>query len=342
MKLNLTLFAVGILAITITSCHKDQKVVPNLYPTNKAGIYVMNTGNVGGNNTTVSFYDYTTKQLVSDIFSQFNGLNLQGNASSIGNYGSRFYVLLSYGLRVVNAKTTNLIKTDSIGPGQSFTFYKNNILINTGGTGNIGVMDTASYQISKTINTGNGTVVQMKIVNNKLYALNAGATSSFVSVIDLNTFSINKTINIDGTGTSLTADTLGHIYVGSQLSGGTVPGEVTVIDDNADVVKSLLNFYVGGTIYYQNGYIYYPASGGKIITYNIVSQTFGQSNFIIDGTILSNPYAISGNPDTGELFVSDIKDGRSNGVVYAFDKTGTKEYSIPVGINPFQILLISK
>jgi len=38
--------------------------------------------------------------------------------------------------------------------------------------------------------------------------------------------------------------------------------------------------------------------------------------------------------------VGDAKDGRTNGIVYAFNKIGKLEYNITAGINPSQILLV--
>ena len=45
---------------------------------------------------------------------------------------------------------------------------------------------------------------------------------------------------------------------------------------------------------------------------------------------------------TGEVFIADAKDYSSNGTLYAFDKTGKKEYSIVTGINPGKITLVNK
>ena len=45
---------------------------------------------------------------------------------------------------------------------------------------------------------------------------------------------------------------------------------------------------------------------------------------------------------TGEVFIADAKDYSSNGTLYAFDKTGKKEYSVTVGINPGKMALLKE
>jgi hypothetical protein len=119
---------------------------------------------------------------------------------------------------------------------------------------------------------------------------------------------------------------------------------MTVINDATDAVVSQPTVSLGNNIplYQQHGFIYYPTSTNAIATYNAKTQSAGSANFITDGTTIISPYAISGDPNTGEIFVTDAVDYNSNGVLYAFDKTGKKEYQLTVGVNPGKIALLNK
>jgi hypothetical protein len=174
--------------------------------------------------------------------------------------------------------------------------------------------------------------------------LNFGNPDSTVSVVDLTTMKQTKQITVIADPVSITADTLGHVYVLSFGNSGNIAGGMTIINDATDVVASQSAVNIGYNIplYQQNGYIYYPTATNSIATYNAKTQSGGSANFITDGTIITTPYAISGDPNTGEIFVTDAVDYASNGVLYAFDKTGKKEYQLAVGINPGKIVLLNK
>ena len=89
-------------------------------------------------------------------------------------------------------------------------------------------------------------------------------------------------------------------------------------------------------------FVYYVTADNKIAVYNAKTQAAAQANFITDGTVITTPYAISVDEISGEVFISDAKDYSSNGTLYAFDKTGKKEYSITTGINPGRITFVNK
>jgi hypothetical protein len=134
------------------------------------------------------------------------------------------------------------------------------------------------------------------------------------------------------------------VYVLSLGDYSTVLAGLTIIDDKTDLVKSKPTVSLGYNvpIYAQGDFIYYPTADNKIAVYNAKTQTSSSANFITDGTVITTPYAISGDVLTGEIFVADAKDYSSNGTVTAFDKTGKKEYSIVTGISPGKIALINK
>ncbi|MDN3548066.1 DUF5074 domain-containing protein [Mucilaginibacter aquaedulcis] len=370
IKLKSLLSAMAVMLI-LASCHKD-KINPHTdTPTaERAGLYVLNQGGFMSNNSTLTYYDYATKQLTPDIYSKVNGSPLGDTGNDIQIYGSKMYIVVNYSsvVDIVNAKTGKLIKQDSlVNPSlkgfaharqpRSVAFYKNNVFI-TNYDGTVAVMDTTTLAISKYITVGRNPE-QLVVSNDKLYVANSGGLDvgtgnpdNTVSVIDLNSLTEIKKIKVLSNPVSIAADSYGHVYVLSlgitTYSGNTatvvVPPGMSIIDNKTDVSISQTNLNLGYNIpiVVQGDFVYYVTGDNKIAVYNAKTQTPAQANFITDGTQITSPYTIAADPATGEIFVTDAKDYASNGMLYAFDKTGKKEYSITTGISPGKIAFVNK
>ncbi|MDB5144489.1 MAG: hypothetical protein JWQ66_3202 [Mucilaginibacter sp.] len=355
IKLNSLFIAFALLTV-LASCHKD-KAIPNPgTPTaQRAGVYILNQGGFGSNNSTLTYYDYTTKQLTADLYKAVNGTDLGDTGNDAEIYGSKMYIVVNVSnvVDIVNAKTGKLIKQDSLVNNKagreprSVAFYKGNAFI-TSYDGTVAVMDTASLAITKYITVGRNPE-QLVVSNGKLYVANSGGLSfgnpdNTVSVIDLNTLTETKKITVIANPITMTADSYGHVYVLSVGDFASIKPGMTIIDNTSDAVTSQTNLLLGFNIpMAANGdFVYYATADNKIAVYNAKTQTAAQANFITDGTTITTPYAISVDAISGEVFVSDATDYSSNGTLYAFDKTGKKEYSITTGINPGKITLVNK
>ncbi|MDB4923745.1 YncE family protein [Mucilaginibacter sp.] len=350
IKLSHLLIAITFVMV-LASCHKDKIIPKTDNPTaTRAGLYVLNQGGFGSNNSTLTYYDYTTKQLTADLLSSANGGSKIGDTGNdIEIYGSKMYIIVNNSNRVdvVNAKTGKLIKQDSVHQCRSVAFYKGNAFI-TSYDGNVAVMDTTTLAISKYITVGRNPE-QLVVSNDKLYVANSGGLSfgnpdKTVSVIDLTSLSETKKITVTADPVSLAADTYGNVYVISLGDFASVKAGITIIDNKTDAVKSQMAPSLGYNIpiVAQGDFVYYVTADNKIAVYNAKTQTAAQANFITDGTAITTPYALAADALSGEIFVTDAKDYASNGTLYAFDKTGKLEYSIAVGINPGKIAFVNK
>jgi len=347
------LFLTITLVTVLTSCHKDKVVSPNATPAGAlAGLYILNQG-FNGPNSTLTYYDFTTKALIPDQFSVVNGQGLGNNANDIEIYGSKMYITVDKSgiVDVVDPKTAKLIKQvifqnpdlSSMEP-RSIAFYKGSAYV-TLYSGNVAVMDTATFTVSKYIPVGRDPE-QLVVANNKLYVANSGGLDfpnydNTVSIIDLSSLTVTKTLTVVINPQIITADANGNVYVISSGNYGSIPSNLAIIDDNADLIKSQSNFDATAfTVQGDNAY--FITSAGNVGVYSTKTQTITASNFITDGTKITSPYTLTANAITGEVFVTDAVDYTSNGLLYAFDKTGKKEYSFTVGINPGKIALLNK
>jgi YVTN family beta-propeller protein len=352
IKLHSLFIALTFVTI-LASCHKDKTAPAPETPTaQRAGVYVLNQGSFSKNNSTLTYYDYSTKTLTADLFVAANTNKLGDTGNDLGIYGSKMYIVVNNSnlVYVSTAKTAKVLKTITLNQPRSVVFYKTNAFVTSYG-GTVSVIDTATMAITKTITVGSSPE-QMAIANGKLYVANSGGldypnVGTTVSVIDLTTLTVTKSVTVIADPVSVTADTFGNVYVvslGIFTSTKTVNPGLTVINSTTDVVKSQTDLNLGYNVpvYSQGDYVYYPTVDNKVAVYNAKTQTLSSASFITDGTVITTPYAISGDELTGEIFITDAKDYSSNGTLTAFDKTGKKEYTINTGISPGKIVLINK
>ena len=351
LKINYLFIALTVITV-FASCHKD-KVAPLVIiepPNNasRAGLYILNQGFFGANNSTLTYYDYTTKVITPDQYTVANTTKLGDTGNDMGVYGAKMYITVNNSnvVSVVNAKTAKLIKQITLNQPRSVTFYKGNAFV-TSYSGTVSVIDTVSLTITKTIIVGSDPE-QMVVSNGKLYVANSGgldpAPATTVSVIDLITLTETKKITVTANPQCLATDGHGNVYVMSEGNYGNIKPAMTVINNATDVVKSQTTLNLGYIIpIVVNGdRAYYFTADNKIAVYNTITQTLVRDNFITDGTTITSPFAITVDDNTAEVFITDAKDYASNGTLYAFDENGKKEYSITTGISPGKVLIANK
>jgi YVTN family beta-propeller protein len=349
------LFIAAILLTVLASCHKKEDITPDAPTAQRAGLYVLNQGGFGRSNGSLTYYDYTSAKLTADIFTTANAKGLGDTPNDVKIYGSKMYIAIDISgiVQVLDAKTAKIIKTLDMKTGttsrepRSIAYNKNKVFISQY-DGTVAVLDTATLTIDKYITVGRNPE-QMVVSNGKLYVANSGGLSfgnpdKTVSVVDLTTLTETKKITVIANPVSIGADSYGNVYVFSTGDYASVAAGMTIIDNTTDVVKSQ-NATTGayGTSFIVNGDVaYFLTSNNKVAVYNVKTQTITSANFITDGTTFTTAYNLAYDSLTGEIFVSDAKDYASNGLVYAFDKNGKKEYSITVGINPGAFAFVNK
>ncbi|WDF53524.1 YncE family protein [Mucilaginibacter sp. KACC 22063] len=340
----------------LSACHKDKNdPTPDTPGSQRAGVYILNQGNFGGNNGSLTYYDYTSKNLTADIFSSVNGKGLGDTPNDIKIYGSKMYITVNVSstVEVLNPKTGKEIKQIAFTNGttnrqpRSIAFYKGNAFI-TSYDGTVAVLDTATLTVSKYITVGRNPE-QMVVSNNKLYVANSGGLSfgnpdKTVSVVDLTTLTETKKITVIANPVSMAADAYGHVYVVSTGDYNTILPGLSIIDNTTDAVTSQnsVNFGYGSPIIVNGDIAYYFTSDNKVATISTKTPTSAPASFISDGTTFTAAYGLNVDTSTGEVFVTDALDYKSKGNLVAFDKNGKKEYVLTVGINPGAVTFVNK
>lgn len=355
-----TLLAAAVIINLLASCSKDYVPNPDTPTAERAGIYILNEGNAGHNNSSLTYYNYAAKTTTPEIFGAVNaGAGIGDTGNDIKVYGSKMYIVVNVSstIEIIDPKTAKSIKQIKVFDGATarqpryVVFNKNKAFISTY-DGKVAVLDTASLTIEKYISVGRNPE-QMVISNGKLYVANSGGLDSFtpgvgpdktVSVIDLNTLTEIKKIEVPSNPIDIAADDYGDVYVISYGTDYPAKPFLTVINNATDMVKTSNSIDAGyGSSFLINGDLaYYLTDAGKVKVFNVKNDVVSNENFITDGTTFSVAYDLALDSTTGEIFVTDAVDYISNGKLYAFDKTGKKEYTLTTGINPGAVVLVNK
>ncbi len=356
MKKNKLLFSALVAIAFLFSCSKNNAPAPPPVPPKvTTGVFVLNQGSYGQNNTTLTYYDFAAGTQTTDFFKNVNGFGLGDTGSDMIIYGGKMYIVMNVSgyVAVANGVTAKFIDTISFknagvnrGPENIVASGGNVFVSSTDGT--VAVIDTSTLAVTKYITVGSNPA-QMVVASDILYVSNTGGFSasydSTLSVIPLNTLSETSRIVVGINPGSITTDNTGTIYVVCTGDYGSVKPRLVKLNVNSSTFQSADSVF--GTIRYYNSNLF--TTGGylgaaNVGIFNPTSLAAVRASFITDGTVIVNPYGLDIDPATGDVYVGDAKDYSVSGEVFCFDKTGKKKFSFSVspGISPFKTVLVQQ
>lgn len=350
-KLLLKSLLFSLFAIAFVSCSDDDDPVVPQENWQKEGAYILNSGKSGNNNATLGYY-VKAENNYSELFETANsGLKLGDTANDMLVYGGKVYIAMSGStvIRVLDRsgkqQTEISSKSGSVNEEpRSLTAYNGKVYVSYF-DGYVSRIDTSSLAIDKTVAVGRNPE-QLKVSNNKLFVANSGgmgwATGNYdktVSVIDLNSFNVVKSIEVLMNPVSIQVDKSGYVYVISMGNYNDILNTLQRIDPTTYEVKTVTNATEMGIngdktkIYYV--YSQWDNAGNNIIsylTYNTQTGKVSDTSFITDNTTISNFYKLSIDPSNDDIYVS-TSDYTNNGDMYVFSSAGKLKNKFTIGLN---------
>lgn len=355
--------AISLIVITV-SCKKNNAATPIHVVTplkDTTDLYVLAQGVFGTNTTTLTAYDFGRNVATADTFANANGFKLGDTGSDFIIYGGKMYIVMNNSgyVAVVNALSTKFIDSISFQSGgvnrgpENIVSYGGKVFVSA--TDNsVSVIDTTTFAITNTITVGSNPA-QMVVSGTNLYVSNTGGFAAFsapylydstVSVIDLTTETQTSKIVVGVNPGYIAADGTGNIYVACTGDYNTVlPSLVKVSTSTNTITKTVA--IAAGVVRYYNNKLYTTGGGAGVPGVQVINSSdlsVVSASFITDGTVITSPYGLDIDANTGDIYIGDAKDYTAAGTVSCFDNTGKKKFSFSVTptASPIKVVLLQQ
>lgn len=328
--------------IVFAACEKNDPVAEKK-PATPLGVFILNQGYQGQNNAGISYYDFKTKETTFDL--------MDGTLGDTGQdmiiYGSKLYVSVfgSSAVNVIDLKTTASVENISVKDGAQprgpryLTSYEGKVYASTY-DGHVIRIDTTTLTIEAVMEVGCNPE-GIAAANGKLYVANSNGMNypnfdNTLSVVDIATFTETKRITVGLNPNGVAADAYGDVYLSYAGNYADVPSGMQKIDTETDAVTDIegvssgANFtIVDDILYYFN--VVYNSDGTTNCTYgryNVKTEQKVPGEIISDGTKINTAFAIGVDPDSKDVYISDISPNK----IYVFDAGGTLKNTFDAGI----------
>ena len=365
------------MVVTAMSCREDVVIfVPEEVEvtspefTSLDGFFLLNEGNKDSNKATLDYYNFRTGRYTRNIFG-FANPNVPKEMGDVGNdlgiYGSKLYAVIncSNKIDVMDKNTVKLIGQIDIPNCRFIKFYEGYAYVTSYAgpveinpdykqRGYVAKVDTTTLQVVATCLVG-FQPDELDIINGKIYVANSGGYmvpnyENTVSVIDINTFTEEKRIEIDINLQCCRADKHGNLWISSRGDYYDNPSRLFVYDTRHErLLKTfdteVSSMWLDGDSLYIIGVQWSYVTMQNEVSYALINtSTLEQvsNNFITDCTEheITMPYSVAVNPITKDIYVTDAKDYVTPGRLYCFSSEGVKQWDVRTGDIPAHFVFL--
>lgn len=317
-----------------------------------SGVYILNSGKMGNNNSNISFYNFLTTEFKTKVFESANGTSLGDTGQDMVVYGSKMYIAV-YGSGVIyvtdkqgkKLAAIESVKGDKKQQPRGLTSYEGKVYA-TLYDGYLAKIDTTKLEIESQVAVGRNPEY-VRAANNKLYVANSGGLDyntplgydKTVSVVDVATFRETEKIPVVINPDKMAVDSEGDIYVISNGNYGDIPNTLQRIDASTHKVTNVGN----ATWMSMNNdklyiiYSQYDANWNQVVSYHIFdakTEKMLTDKFITDGTTVNKPFSINADPVYNYIYIG-TSDYTNNGDMYIFTSDGKLVKKLDTGgLNP--------
>jgi YVTN family beta-propeller protein len=337
MRLSLLKSVTFSLAVGLSACVNDKPEIRETVPV-EVGIanrvYVINEGNFGSGNSSVSLYSSDSAQVIPDYYKDLNGAPLGDVAQSMTLIDGSYYIVLNNSGSIVRCNR-QLKKTAAIGgfisPRYLLQVSNRKAYVSDFKSNQISVLDLNDLTVTGAIKCS-GWTEKMVMLYGKAYVTNL--RSGYLYVIDAAADRITDSVYVGMNCGSAVIDKHDKIWVLGAGDGTGAGGRLSRIDPVKLQVEKFFAFSAGespwnlgingtnDTIYFLNGGVFRMA---------VTDAAIPSAPFIARGS--RNYYGLGVNPDDCNIYVADALDYSQRSAIYIFSPDGTQIGFFNAGIN---------
>lgn len=335
MKLKNLYLGLLTLALLFTSCSSDELITEIPLGAYDNGVFIINEGNFGTPNASVSFLsnDFSTSQ--NNIFGIVNPTKTLGDvAQSMSFYEDKAFIVVnnSNEVEVVNRHTFQSLATitDHVGHPRYSVSFNGRLYVTNDTSKDVAVYDANSYAYITSIPV-NKTVERIVVANGKLYVMNGSfGFGNEVTVINPITNTVVTTITVEE-GINSLEEKNGSVYA---LCGNVDRSKLFKINTSSNTatfiesttLKDARNMDIDGNkIYYTKGI--------GVYSMNLNAASFTETPlFSVTDNSFSTLYGF-GVID-GKIYTSDANGFSQDGIVTVYSSTGTVLKTVTAGKGP--------
>ena len=335
-------------ASILTACDRSNTEIPEV--TSTGNVLVLNNGNWGGNDASITLYDSKTGAITANAFQKANGQNLgdlgqdilvSGNELYIAVNGSQVVFVTDYDLKIKKTITAEA-DGNKLSP-RCFTKGNGKIYV-TYYEGYLAEIDPSKDYAVKTVKVG-ANPDGLAYIDGKIYVANSGGMNysnydNTLSVVSASDFTVSATIEVNTNPAKVLA-VGGEIYVTSFGNYADVPAKIQKIAPSTGAVTDLPYENVSSAAVGADEKLYVLCGGydeqwnplpGKVFVHGSTPTAF-----VTDQTTFPNAYSISATSD-GYVFIG-CSDYTTTGDVYMMTSKGTLHAKFDSqGLNPIAVI----
>jgi DNA-binding beta-propeller fold protein YncE len=337
------------LSFAIVACDKSDEPQTNIPVNTTEGLYVVNEGNWGSGNATLSYYNPQTREVTNEVFYLSNGMRLGDVAQSMSVSNGVAWVVVNnsnvvYALDALTKKELGRIDAGLVSPRYVCAVSADKVYISQMYSNKIAVVDAHKYEVTGYIEipgmeAQSGSTEQMVLDGTQLY-VSCWTYQKEILRIDTTTDSLTGRLEVGIQPSSLVLDKHGKLwtladggYNGNPL--GYEAPQIVRIDAKSLTIEKRYTFSLGDylsdmclnatrdTLYWLKG---------GVCRMSVTDETLPLKPFIsYDGGSL---YSITVAPVTNDVYVADAVDYVQQGVVSRYSSNGSLLDEFTVGVCP--------
>ncbi len=384
MKQHLIIYIMAL--ISLVSCRTDDYIVymededtgVKAEQTEVLGMYVLCEGNMGSNKCTLDYLDLSSQDgtihYLRNIYAERNPNEVK-ELGDVGNdaqiYGSRLWLVVNCSNKVEVLRANDAVKIGKIDvPNcRSVAFHEGYAYVSSyvgpvnvsqdAPLGQVYKIDTLTLKTVATITVGYQPE-EMAVIDDKLYVANSGGYRApdydrTVSVINLNTFTEERKIDVAVNLHRCRADRYGQLWVTSRGDYYGSSSTISWLFPNADGQMQKIGTIevpvsdlciVGDSLYFYgsqwseetkethlyNGII-------NVRTHQVVCNSLSNAAELAK---IRQPYGIIVHPTRRDFYLMDAKNFVSSGELLHFKADGSFDYKVRTGDIPAHAVFLTK